>query len=105
MRRSDHGSGITPSGGSPRTRAAGTGVKKAEIYGQEIFAALQAFESGARAKPVSTEVTSTPALETIRLLGEGRTFEEIAQVRSRTLGTVVGMVANLVETGKIEFQD
>ncbi|MDQ6678410.1 MAG: helix-turn-helix domain-containing protein, partial [Acidobacteriota bacterium] len=46
----------------------------------------------------------SPAQETIRLLREGRTFAEIAQLRDRQLNTVVGMVADLVERRQIEFQ-
>src|SRR6202044_3566910 len=42
--------------------------------------------------------------ETLRLLSEGKTLEEIAQMRGRQLSTVVSAVANLLETGQLEFQ-
>jgi ATP-dependent DNA helicase RecQ len=45
----------------------------------------------------------SPAEETVRLLSEGRSFEEIAQLRDRQLGTVIGLVADLVEKGKLKF--
>ena len=50
------------------------------------------------------EKRSRPAEDTLRLLAEGRTFEEIARIRGRQLASVVGLVADLVEKGKLEFQ-
>ncbi len=50
------------------------------------------------------ERKAKPADETLRLLGEGRTLEEIAEVRGRQLSRVVNAVANLLETGLVEFQ-
>jgi ATP-dependent DNA helicase RecQ len=47
---------------------------------------------------------STPEKETLRLLTEGRSFEEIASMRDRQVGTVVRTVADLVERGEVEFQ-
>jgi len=38
------------------------------------------------------------------LLAQGRTFDEIARLRGRLLGTVVNMVGELVEKGELEFQ-
>jgi ATP-dependent DNA helicase RecQ len=43
-------------------------------------------------------------LETLRLLAEGRGFEDIAKIRGRQLSTVVNAVANLVERGDLEFE-
>jgi ATP-dependent DNA helicase RecQ len=40
----------------------------------------------------------------MRLLAEGRTFEEIAKVRGRQVESVVEMVVKLLEKGEIEFQ-
>ena len=37
------------------------------------------------------------------MLEEGRTLEEIAQIRGRRLETVMDMVARLVEGGNVEF--
>jgi ATP-dependent DNA helicase RecQ len=39
----------------------------------------------------------------MRLLSEGRSFAEIAQIRDRQLATVIGLVADLVEKGTLEF--
>ncbi|MGA8272081.1 MAG: RecQ family ATP-dependent DNA helicase [Candidatus Sulfotelmatobacter sp.] len=80
----------------------GIGERKAELYGQEILSALEKFRQGERAS--SAESKAKPADETLRLLGEGKTLEEIAQIRGRQLSTVVSAVANLVETGQVEFQ-
>ena len=81
----------------------GIGERKAEFYGSEIFAAFEAYRNGARA---AARVTSAvpPADETLRLLAEGKTFEEIAQIRGRQLSTVVNMVADLVEKGRLEYR-
>jgi ATP-dependent DNA helicase RecQ len=39
----------------------------------------------------------------MRLLAEGRSFQEIAQLRDRQLATVIGLVADLVEKGTLKF--
>ena len=81
----------------------GIGERKAELYGREIFAVFEAYRKGARA--VSRErAAESPADETLRLLGEGRNFEEIAQIRGRQLSTVVTMVAELVEKGRLDYR-
>ncbi|MGA7044919.1 MAG: RecQ family ATP-dependent DNA helicase [Candidatus Sulfotelmatobacter sp.] len=80
----------------------GIGERKAEVYGQKILNALEIFRRGARAS--GTESKAKPADETLRLLGEGRTLEEIAQIRGRQVSTVVSAVASLLETGQVEFQ-
>ena len=81
----------------------GIGERKAELYGGDIFAAFEAYAKGARA--AVAEVTQlSPAEETMRLLAEGRSFEEIAQIRGRQPGTVVNMVADLVEKGKLAYR-
>jgi len=80
----------------------GIGERKAEIYGQPILDALEKFRQGKRAAVAESKVK--PADETLRLLGEGRTLEEIATIRGRQLSTIVNAVANLVEMGEVEFQ-
>jgi ATP-dependent DNA helicase RecQ len=47
---------------------------------------------------------SSPALETLQLLNEGKSFEEIAQARGRQMSTIVNRVATLVENGELEFR-
>jgi ATP-dependent DNA helicase RecQ len=81
----------------------GFGEKKTEHYGQQILQALAEFKNGARAS-VPLESKSKPAEETIRLLGEGRSFLEIATLRGRQLSSVVGLIANMVEKGELQFQ-
>jgi ATP-dependent DNA helicase RecQ len=81
---------------------AGIGERKVEIYGQPILDALERFRQGERAGGAERKVK--PADETFRLLGEGKTLEEIAQIRGRQLSTIVNGVANLLEMGLIEFQ-
>jgi ATP-dependent DNA helicase RecQ len=81
----------------------GFGERKTELYGQGILEALGRFAKGTRATPMP-EKRTRPAEDTLRLLAEGRTLEEIARIRGRQLGSVVSLVADLVEKGKLEFQ-
>ena len=80
----------------------GIGERKAEIYGQTILDALEKFRQGQRAS--GPERKTKPADETLRLLGEGQTLEQIAEARCRQLSTVVNAVANLLESGQADFQ-
>jgi len=82
----------------------GFGERKVEHYGEQILEALADFDRGSRAVEPSGR-KSTPAEETLRLLAQGKTFSEIAKLRERQLGTVVGTVANLVENGDLAFED
>ena len=84
-------------------RVIGIGERKAEQYGAEIFAAFEAFNRGARA--ASREVSqASPAEETMRLLAQGKSFDEIAQIRGRKVSTVVEMVADLIERDRLEYR-
>jgi ATP-dependent DNA helicase RecQ len=80
----------------------GIGERKAATYGREILAALEKFRQGQRAGAAQQQ--SKPADETLRLLNEGKTLEEIAQIRGRQVSTVISAVASLLETGEVEFQ-
>jgi ATP-dependent DNA helicase RecQ len=80
----------------------GIGERKAEVYGKPILDAIGKFRQGERAGV--PERKTKPADETLCLLGEGRTLAEIAEVRGRQLSTIVNAVANLLETGQVEFQ-
>jgi ATP-dependent DNA helicase RecQ len=80
----------------------GFGERKAEMYGSEIFAALEAFRNGARAEHKQRQVS--PAEETVALLAEGKSLEEIARIRGRRLSTVVELVAELVAEGRLEYR-
>lgn len=83
-------------------RLPGFGERKTELYGQEILDALHRFRNGARATEAPTKA-SDPAGETLRLLEQGRTLEEIAQIRGRQLSSVISLVAGMVERGDVDF--
>jgi DNA-binding CsgD family transcriptional regulator len=85
----------------------GIGERKAELYGGELFAAFEAYRNGARAEgpkghPEVSQVS--PAEETMRLVAEGKSFDEIARIRGRQFQTVINMVADLVEKGRLEYR-
>jgi ATP-dependent DNA helicase RecQ len=82
----------------------GFGERKTERYGQQILDALEQFRNGARAVAL-IETKSRPADDTIRLLAEGRSFEEIAAIRGRQLRSVIDLVATLVEKGELQFRN
>jgi ATP-dependent DNA helicase RecQ len=81
----------------------GIGERKAELYGSEIFAVFEACRKGTRAS-AREEKRESPADETLRLLAEGKSFQEIAEIRARQLSTVVNMVGDLVEKGRLEYR-
>jgi ATP-dependent DNA helicase RecQ len=85
-------------------RVSGFGEKKLEAYGDQVLAALQRFREGARAQDDWRAKPSQPAQETLQLLREGHTFEEIAQIRGRKMRGVVALVAELIERGDTEFR-
>ena len=94
---------IQPTSISGLLGISGIGERKAELYGDGILGALQRYRAGARAR-TPPEPRSRPAHETIRLLKEGHSFEEIAKIRGRQLSSVIGMVADLVEKGDLPYQ-
>jgi uncharacterized protein YpbB len=58
---------------------------------------------GAPAPPPPPEKKQSAAEETLALLNQGSTFEEIARTRDRQTSTIVCTVANLIESGRIEL--
>jgi ATP-dependent DNA helicase RecQ len=93
----------------PRTLAElhaipGFGERKIETYGEQILAALERFEAGARVN-AAADVRSKPIEQTLLLLRQGKTFADIATLRGRQLSTIVSSVADLVERGDIKFDD
>ena len=80
----------------------GFGERKTQLYGEELLVALTFFSRGGRAKAVTLK-QPRPAEETMQMLAEGKSFEEIAEARGRQVATVVGLVANLVESGQLEW--
>ena len=81
----------------------GIGARKAELYGQQVLSVLKRFREGARAA-VQKDTGEKPVEETMRLLAEGRTLDEIATIRGRRRSTIVSMVSDLVERGMVEYQ-
>ena len=81
----------------------GIGERKADLYGQGILAALRQYHEGAR-PAAPPEKKTAPALETLQLLAEGKSFEEIARIRGRQISTVVNAVSGLVEKGDLNFR-
>src|SRR5260370_41983941 len=89
----------------PRTIAelrqiTGMGEKKCELYGEEILDALRRFAKGERATKEWHAKATSPSQETLELLNQGRTFEEIAQLRGRKVSTVFSLIADLAEKGE-----
>ena len=82
----------------------GFGDKKVQRYGRQILDALQRFRNGQRVGGTTQVKPAHPREDTLELLQEGRTFEEIAQIRGRKLSSVVDMVSKMVETGEAEFR-
>jgi ATP-dependent DNA helicase RecQ len=81
----------------------GIGERKAELYGRQILDALKRFGGGARAAAPDKKIS--PSEETIQLIAEGKTLDEIAVIRGRRRSTIVSMVSDLVERGLLEFQN
>jgi ATP-dependent DNA helicase RecQ len=94
---------VKPSSLSELRRVPGFGERKTESYGREILDALARFRNGARTTEAPGQA-SDPAGETLRLLEEGRTLEEVAQIRGRQLSSVASMVAAMVERGEVDFE-
>jgi ATP-dependent DNA helicase RecQ len=81
----------------------GIGDRKAELYGGQILEALKRFGGGARAAVPDKKIS--PSEETIQLIEEGKTLDEIAAIRGRRRSTIVSMVSDLVVRGLLEFQN
>jgi ATP-dependent DNA helicase RecQ len=83
----------------------GMGEKKCEMYGQEILGLFARFAGGERASKEYLARPSNASKETLELLVEGHSFEEIAKIRGRKVTSVVSLVADLMERGETEFQE
>jgi len=94
---------VRPTSISQLLTITGIGERKAAMFGQGILGALRKFKEGARASALPVK-KSAPAIETLQLLAQGKSPEEIAQIRGRQLATVVSGVVTLVENGDIDFQ-
>jgi uncharacterized protein YpbB len=83
-------------------RVTGIGEKKADVFGADILQALRNFDNGARATAVVAKEPA-PAEQTLILLKEGKSFEEIGRIRARQISTIVCTVASLIETRQIKI--
>src|SRR5215472_3158590 len=81
----------------------GFGERKTESYGREILAAISHFRQGARAPRATIEKMPPAREQTLGLIMQGKTLDEIATMRGRQLSSVVELVASMVESGEMEF--
>jgi ATP-dependent DNA helicase RecQ len=95
---------VEPSNLQGLRRVSGFGDKKVQMYGKQILEAIQSFRQGQRSNSDWKAKPSRPTEETLKLLAEGRSFEEIAHIRQRTVRAVVSLVADLIERGEAKFQ-
>ncbi len=73
----------------------GIGERKLETYGHALLEVIARYRpAGATVEPA---VISAPAAETLRMLRQGRSLEEIAQSRHRAIGSIADIVADLLE--------
>jgi ATP-dependent DNA helicase RecQ len=94
----------------PKTReqlmqVSGIGENKAELYGAEILEVIERFKKGERARNDWHAQASSPTQETLELLQQGLTFEQIAERRGRRVSTVVALISSLIEKGETEFKE
>ena len=94
---------LQPSSIADLLHITGIGERKADLYGKAVLSALRQYREGARAAALPEKKTA-PALETLQLLAEGKSLEDIARIRGRQIATVVNAVAGLVEKGELEFR-
>jgi ATP-dependent DNA helicase RecQ len=81
----------------------GFGERKTEAYGREILEAIRQFRQGVRVNQAAEK--KLPARqETLKLVLEGKTLEEVARLRGRQIGSVVELITSMVESGELAFQ-
>jgi ATP-dependent DNA helicase RecQ len=81
----------------------GFGERKTETYGREILAAISRFRKDGRATGTAAKKLP-PREETLKLVAEGKSLEEIAKIRGCQVGSVVELVAAMVEGGTMVFR-
>ena len=94
---------VKPKSMAELRRISGMGEVKSSLYGAELLQLVQRFESGERAQRDWQEQAVDPSHETLQLLKQGHSFIEIARIRGRKLDTIISLIANLVETGQLDF--
>jgi ATP-dependent DNA helicase RecQ len=86
----------------------GIGEKKLEMYGAQILGVIgevrESRESTAQSSLVRREAHGDAEKETLRLLKHGHSFEDVARLRGRKLGTIISIAADLIETGELAFR-
>jgi ATP-dependent DNA helicase RecQ len=92
-----------PDSAAALLRVGGIGEQKAARYGDQILAIVRNLTLPPGRTPAT--VLNDAERETLRLLGQGHTFEEIAAARSRKLQTVIDTVAQLIEAGCVVFDE
>jgi ATP-dependent DNA helicase RecQ len=92
---------VRPSSIAQLRTITGIGERKAESIGTLILSALEQYRTGARAAEL--HAGTPPMQETLDLLKNGKSLEEIAAIRGRQISTVMSTLAALVETGELEF--
>lgn len=86
-------------------RISGMGEKKCEMYGKQILALFPRFEKGERPGKEWRAKATNASAETLDLLRQGHSFEQIAQIRGRKVASVIALVADLLEKGEVAFQE
>ena len=92
---------IRPSSISQLRTITGIGERKAESIGALVLRALEQYRTGARASQL--HASASPMQETLELLKNGKSPDEIAAIRGRQISTVMNTIAALIETGELEF--
>jgi ATP-dependent DNA helicase RecQ len=82
----------------------GIGEAKAARYGEQVLNIVREKKVPVRKPPAARMLTETER-ETLRLVREGRSLDEIAAIRGRQPGTISSYVAQLVESGEVEFPE
>jgi ATP-dependent DNA helicase RecQ len=80
----------------------GFGERKTVVYGSEILAVLDRFEKGARGSQIALPISSE-ARQTLRLLQNGHSLDELAKIRGVQRATIDRDAAELVEAGSLPF--
>ena len=79
----------------------GFGERKVEVYGGRILELLKKFSGGEAPKPAAKK--SQPAQEMRQLAAQGHSLADIARIRGRQIGSVVELMASMIERGDIEW--
>jgi ATP-dependent DNA helicase RecQ len=95
---------VEPENREQLLKVSGIGESKAELYGTEILEVIKRFKKGDRASKDWHAQASSPVRETLELLQQGLTFDEIAARRGRRVSTVVALISSLIEKGETEFK-